>query len=201
MLHAGFRVVAAEAGEPLNLIEIGPSAGLNVIWDRYGVRYRRGEETFEIGGPDRALVTDVELRGDKIPPLGNAPRVASRVGLELNPVDLGDPDARDWLKALVWPEHRARFQRLDAALSAYGKARPEIRVGDALALLPDALRDAPEHEPVCVYHTYVTYQFTQEMRDALDNLAHRRGPPANRLAPQHGRHAARRKSAGARPLP
>jgi hypothetical protein len=170
VLHAGFRAVAAEAGEPLNLIEIGPSAGLNMIWDRYCVRYRRGDETFEIGTPDCALTIDVELRGDKTPPLGNAPRVASRVGLELNPVDLGDPDARDWLKALVWPEHRARFERLDAALNAYGKAKPEIRVGDALTLLPEALRDAPEHEPVCVYHTYVTYQFTQEMREALDNL-------------------------------
>jgi hypothetical protein len=92
------------------------------------------------------------------------------VGLELNPVDLGDPDQRDWLKALIWPENRLRFERLDAALAAYADAKPVIRIGDALALLPNALRDAPEHQPVCVYHTYVTYQFTDDMREALDNL-------------------------------
>jgi hypothetical protein len=170
LLHAGFRAVAAEAGEPLNLIEMGPSAGLNLIWDRYGVRYIRGSEIFPVDTPNPALLIDVELRGGKIPPLGRTPKVASRVGLELNPVDLTDPDARDWLKALIFPEHRHRFERLDAALKAYADAKPPIRAGDALALLPNALRDAPEQQPVCVYHTYVTYQFTGEMREALDNL-------------------------------
>jgi hypothetical protein len=170
MLHAGFRAVAAEAGEPLNLIEIGPSAGLNLIWDRYRVRYIRGLEIFAVDTPDSGLVIDCELRGDKIPPLGRAPSVASRVGLELNPVNLDDPDARDWLRALIFPEHRLRVERLAAALKAYASARPEIRAGDALALLPNALRDAPEHQPVCVYHTYVTYQFTGEMREALHNM-------------------------------
>jgi len=170
LLHAGFRAVAAEAGEPLHLIEIGPSAGFNLIWDRYGVRYHRGSEIFSFDTPDPALVIDCELRGPELPPLGRAPKVASRVGLELNPVDLGDPDQRDWLKALIWPENKLRFERLDAALKAYADAKPQIRAGDALALLPNALRDAPEHQPVCVYHTYVTYQFTDEMREALDNL-------------------------------
>ena len=170
MLHAGFRAVAAETGEPLNLIEIGPSAGLNLIWDRYGVRYIRGAEIFSVDTPDPALTIDIELRGEKIPPLGLAPKVSSRVGLELNPVNLDDPDARDWLRALIFPEHRLRVERLAAALGAYTDAKPQIRVGDALALLPNALRDAPEHQPVCVYHTYVTYQFSSEMREALDNL-------------------------------
>jgi hypothetical protein len=170
MLHAGFRAVAAETGEPLNLIEIGPSAGLNLIWDRYGVRYIRGSEIFAVDTPKPALVIDCELRGEKVPPLGLAPNVASRVGLELNPVNLDDPDARDWLRALIFPEHKGRVERLAAALRATADAKPQIRAGDALALLPNALRDAPEHQPVCVYHTYVTYQFTAEMREALDNM-------------------------------
>jgi hypothetical protein len=170
LLHAGFRAVAAEAGGPLNLIEIGPSAGLNLIWDRYGVRYHRGAEIFTVDTPDPALVIDTELRGANVPPLGPAPKVASRVGLELNPVDLRDPDQRDWLKALLWPENKLRFERLEAALGAYADAKPPIRTGDALALLPNALRDAPEHQVVCVYHTYVTYQFSGEMREALDNM-------------------------------
>ena len=62
-LHAGFRVVAREAGEPLHLIEIGPSAGLNLNWDRYRVRYCRGSETFDVGPADAAITTECELRG------------------------------------------------------------------------------------------------------------------------------------------
>jgi len=169
-LHAGFRVLAREAGEPLHLIEIGPSAGLNMIWDSYGVRYDRDGESFATEAPQAELVIDVALRGTKVPPLGRPPRVASRVGLERNPVDLNDPDSRDWLRALVWPDHRTRFARLDKASQIYAQQKPEIRAGDALALLPDALAQAPADQTLCVYHTVVTYQFTHEMRETLDHI-------------------------------
>lgn len=170
LLHPAFRAVAKDAGEPLNLIEIGPSAGLNLIWDRYGVRYHRGGETFGLPVPNPALVIDCELRGPYNPPLGPAPRIASRVGLELNPVNLDDPEQRDWLRALVWPDTHGRFERLEAALKAYASEPPEIRIGSALDLLPDAFRAIPEDQPVCVYHSYVVYQFSGEMREALDSI-------------------------------
>jgi hypothetical protein len=170
LLHPAFRALADLAGEPLNLIEIGPSAGFNLIWDRYGVRYRHGGETFELPVPGAALTLDCELRGEKLPPLGPNPNVASRVGLELNPVDLSEPDNRDWLRALVWPGTHGRFERLEAALKIHEQAKPEIRVGDALTLLPQALRSAPEDQPVCIYHSYVVYQFSREMKEALDNI-------------------------------
>ena len=170
LLHAAFRAVAKDAGEPLNLIEIGPSAGLNLIWDRYGVRYHRGAEVFDLPVKNPALVIDCELRGPKNPPLGPTPRIASRVGLERNPVNLDDPTQRDWLRALVWPDTRGRFERLEAALKAYASDRPAIRVGSALDLLPDALRAIPEDQRVCVYHSYVVYQFSTEMKEALESL-------------------------------
>jgi len=169
-LNAGFREVARVAGEPLNLIEIGPSAGLNLIWDRYRVRYRRGAEEFLTDLPDAKLTLDVELRGDRVPPFGPAPRIASRVGLELNPVDLTNADDRDWLRALVWPDQVGRFARLETALEIYKDAPPSIVYGNALDILPDALARVPAGEAVCVYHTYVTYQFSHEMRQSLYDL-------------------------------
>ncbi len=171
-LHAAFRVVAAEAGEPLHLVEIGPSAGLNQRWDSYAVRYHRGRRSFRAcGTPDPAsLVLDVEMRCDVLPPTGATPKIASRVGLELNPVDLSDPDQRDWLRALVWPDQVARFGQLEKALEIAKGVKSNIRVGDALTLLPDVLAELPKDEPVCVYHTFVTYQFSDEMRQALDDM-------------------------------
>src|ERR1041385_2248662 len=62
-LHAGFRVAAQEAGEPLHLVEIGPSAGLNLLWDRYCVRYRRDAATFDVGPEDAPLTIDCEQIG------------------------------------------------------------------------------------------------------------------------------------------
>jgi hypothetical protein len=169
-LHAGFRTIAAEAGEPLNLIEIGPSAGLNLNWDRYRIRYLRNGEAFESGPPDAALLIDCELRGSNVPPHGSSPKVASRVGLELNPVDLSDPYWRDWLKALIFPDHVARFARLEQAIELFRHRPAEIRAGDALANLADAIARLPEDQPVVVYHSFVIYQFSEEMREALDNI-------------------------------
>jgi hypothetical protein len=170
LLAPAFRALAQEAGEPLHLIELGPSAGLNQFWDRYGVRYTRAGEIFSMDVPNPALTLECELRGDRLPPLGPAPAVASRVGLERDPVDLSDPDACDWLKALVWPDQVSRFARLEKALRVIARAKPNIRAGDALALLPDALAEVPEDQPVCVYHTMVIYQFSDEMREALDAI-------------------------------
>jgi len=169
-LHAGFRAVAKEAGEPLHLIEIGPSAGLNLLWDRYRVRYRGADDIIPVGPGDAPLTIDCELRGEKTPPSGPSPRIASRVGLERNPVDLSDSSQRDWLKALVWPDHLTRFARLEKAIERFRADPAEIRGGDALSLLPEAMAQVPEDQPLCVYHTYVVYQFSAEMREALDNI-------------------------------
>ena len=170
VLHAAFRTLAREAGEPLHLVELGPSAGLNLIWDRYGVRYRRDGESFYAGEAGAKLVLDIELKGESVPPLGANPRVASRIGLERNPVDLSRSEERDWLKALIWADEVERFARLDGALAIVADEKPPIRAGDALALLPDALAEIPAGETACVYHSFVVYQFPEEQRTALNDL-------------------------------
>ena len=170
ILHPGFRVIAEACGEPLHLIEIGPSAGLNLVWDRYGVRYSRKGNIAACIAPDAELVLDCELRGEATLPMGETPGVASRVGLELNPVDLGSREDRDWLRALIWPDEVARMKRLEQALTIVERAKPEIRTGDALDLLPDALASVPSNETACVYHTIAIYQFSGAMRDALESI-------------------------------
>jgi hypothetical protein len=170
LLHPGFRVLAAQTGEPLHLIELGPSAALNLNWDRYHVLYRRGDESFATDAPTDALTLDTALRGDGVPPLGPPPAVASRVGLERAPVDLADPDARDWLRALVWPDHVGRFARLEQAIALARVHPPPILAGDGVELLIDTLARLPPAGTVCLYHTQVTYQFSPAMREALDAL-------------------------------
>lgn len=172
---------AAVAGvdAPLALIEVGPSAGLNLIWDRYQYTYGDGRS---IGDPAAPVRIETELRGPSRPPLpARLPQVAWRVGIDLNPVDLQDADAVRWLEALVWPEHTDRLARLRAAIGVARAARPPIVAGDALQLLPDLIAAAPPEAALCVYHTHVTYQFTPAMREQLDQAlraASRRRPIA-----------------------
>jgi len=170
ILHPGFRVIARQTDAPLSTIEIGPSAGLNLIWDRYGVRYSCAGAVVAEVNPQAPLVIDCELRGEGVPPAGPTPRVAGRVGLELNPVDLSDADDRDWLRALMWPDQLSRLARLDRAIELFRAEKPPILAGDALALLPDALALVPRDATPVVTHTIAVYQFSRDMREALESM-------------------------------
>ncbi len=169
-LRTGFLLAAGEGGEPLHLIELGPSAGLNLHWHRYGYSYRKDGQAYLAGDASAGFTLETKLDGPLLPPMSPTPRLGKSIGLERSPVDLSNADDRDWLKALVWPDHRERFQRLEGALAVTQGLALDIRKGDALSLLPDVLAECPREGSVCVYHTLVTYQFAKPERQALDDL-------------------------------
>lgn len=167
-LRAGYAEIAARTGQPLGLIELGPSAGLNLNVDRYAVRYRMPDRDVLCGAPS-ALELDASAEGP-VPMPPEPPPIGWRVGLELNPVDLSRPKDRRWLVALLWPGQTRRIGRLESALEIAAAHPPPIRAGDALALLPRALDDCPDACVRVVVHSLVTYQWTQDMRDALVDI-------------------------------
>ena len=125
-------------GRPVGLVELGTSAGLLLIPDRYGYRY--GGDLYGRPDPPADLVMSCELRGPGRPPhLDRAPVIADRVGLDLHPVDATDPAAADWLRSCVWPEQRDRLARLDAALAEVASAAPRLVEGDMVAALAPVL--------------------------------------------------------------
>ena len=153
---------AVADGRPLALIEIGASAGLNLRWDHYAYDY---------GGPGRRgslVAADDRMRagGPHVPPL-DPPPVAWRAGIDLAPVDASDPADARWLRACLWPDQPARQARLAAALAIAREHPVEIRRGDALALLPGLIAEAPADALVCVFHTAVLIYFAPEQIDAL----------------------------------
>src|ERR1044072_8031784 len=86
----------AQLPQPLALIEVGASAGLCLLPDRYGYDHRRARPP---GGP--MLRCSVH---DRAPLPGSLPQIVWRAGLDLNPVDLSDAGEVAWLETLVWPE-------------------------------------------------------------------------------------------------
>lgn len=167
-LLPAFQTVYMQADHmPLALIEIGPSAGLNMAWDRYAYDYGNG---LTVGDPDAGVLISTELRGGRPPIPTRPPAVAWRLGVDLNPVDLENRDEVRWLEGLIWPDQLERMNRLRAAMSLVRAARLRIVAGDALALLPGLLAEAPGEAVLCVYHTHVTYQFSPAMREQLHTI-------------------------------
>ncbi|MFB6221260.1 MAG: DUF2332 domain-containing protein [Halolamina sp.] len=173
-LLPGFEFVSRRLdGEPFVLVEVGPSAGLNLRWDSYRYEYGDGATV----GPDSPVTIESEIRGDRAPPLPEEtmPPVAARLGIDLNPLDVTDPADARWLKALVWPEHRERHRLLDAACDLVRDDPPEIRQGDATELLPEAVAEFEADTPLVVYDTHVRYQLPDEAETAYREAIRNRG--------------------------
>jgi len=163
VLYPAVTAVARAADGPLALVELGPSAGLNLLFDHYRYDY----DGRVVGNGDSPVTIESSVRrGD--PPLPETPpAIRSRVGLDRNPLDVTDEADRDWLRALVWPEHEERRAVLDSALSVARDDPPELIAGDMLDDLPAVLDGIPEDVPVCVVNTLVLYQVPAELSEAL----------------------------------
>lgn len=168
-LLPAFRLVAQQAGtEPLSLIEIGASAGLNLLWNLYSYDYGDGKFYGAANSPMRLNCT---LHGTKTPLFpSHLPSVAFRVGLDLNPIDIQNPDEVLWLRALIWPEHHERVTRLQQALEIARQNPPLLIAGDALTLLPDVIAKVPSNTTLCIFHSFTLNQFSPEQREQLSSL-------------------------------
>jgi len=172
-LLPAFQVVSDRVGgRPLALVEIGCSAGLLLAWDRFRYDYAG----FEVGDVSSPLTLAPRLEGDRLPPAGDPlPPVGSRLGIDLNPLDVTQADDRDWLRALVWPEHAERAARLDAAIALFAADPAPRWRGDAVELLPRALEDAPPDATICVFHCHTLNQFPREASDRLRTILRESG--------------------------
>ena len=148
LLFAFDRVAQHGRGKPLAMIELGPSAGLNMLWDRYGYDY--GTVGY-VGDRASPVQLHCQLRGEIVPPLPKViPTVSWRMGIDLQPIDVHDEEATRWLRALIWPEHQDRAQRLEAALAMAQQHLP-IVAGDAVNHLPEVLANVPADTTLCIY--------------------------------------------------
>jgi hypothetical protein len=127
-LLPGFLTIAGETELPLRCLELGASAGLNQLWDRY--RYEFGAAG--AWGPDSTVILDTEWRGATAP-LDTKVSVIERGACDRKPVDIEDPIARRRLEAYIWADQRERLARLAAAIDVCRAAKVRVEAADAVA--------------------------------------------------------------------
>lgn len=88
--------------------------------------------------------------------------VSTRIGFDLNTIDLNDEEEKLWLKSLIWPEHRERLFMFEEA-AGYMKEYPVRLVdGDGISLLSKYVEEVPEDNVICIFHTHVANQMPQK---------------------------------------
>jgi hypothetical protein len=146
--------------EPIGLVEVGASAGLNLLFDRYAYEYggvRLGEGT-------PVLECDSFIVPDRYP------RVASRIGIDREPVDVTNDDAVAWLRACIYADQAARRERFEQAVAVARRDPPTVVAGNAIDVLESVVADVPRDAHLVVLHTYVVAYFLREERAAFFEL-------------------------------
>jgi hypothetical protein len=127
-IMAGLLWLAQRVQAPrFDLFELGASAGVNTMIDRYF--FRLGAT--EVGPPVSPMRIIPEWRGASppVPPGGFA--IAQVKGCDIAPIDLADPESALRLKAYVWPDADERLARIDAAIALAGGRAPDLVASDA----------------------------------------------------------------------
>jgi hypothetical protein len=122
--------------DAFDLVELGPAAGLNLVWDRYAYWYRHGGWNTTSAG--------LRLDGDErrqVPArlLTLRPSMRSRAGIDIDPIDVTTEEGALLLKSFVWGDQTGRLHRLDHAIEALREDAPELIAGDAAEMLPGIL--------------------------------------------------------------
>ena len=151
---------------PLALIEVGASAGLTLLIDRYSYDYAGHRVT---GTDPQAPVLTCEPRGP-VPLPDRVPDVAWRAGLDLNPLDVRDADDVHWLECLLWPGETGRQERLARAIGAARRDPPPVYRGNLLTDLPGIASKAPPGATLVVYHSAVLAYVAPAQREKFAGI-------------------------------
>ncbi len=154
---------------PVRLLEIGASAGLNLLADRYC--YQSGATV--VGDPASPVrfvdpwqpPPDIELTA-----AARELRIIERLGCDLAPLDPAKPEDRLTLLSYIWPDELERFNRVRVALSVASKASVRVAARSAVEWLPEALLGARRGELTVIWHSVFRQYMGQAEWDALEGV-------------------------------
>jgi hypothetical protein len=155
----------------VRLLEVGASAGLNLLVDRYCYVIDGGS----LGDPSSPVrfeepwqprpAIDIRRAAEQL-------RISARAGCDRAPLDPRDHEDRLRLISYIWPDELERIDRIRSALDLAAASEPvPIATSDASAWLPQALAERRAGEITVVWHSlfrqYVTPAEWEEIEQTI----------------------------------
>jgi hypothetical protein len=176
VLMAGLLAIADRFPLPMATFELGASAGLNLLLDRYA--YDLGG--LVVGAPDSPLRLVPEWKGS--PPPAAEVRIDARAAVDLQPMNVRRD--RDRLLAYVWPDQPDRIRQLEAALAVAERDPPHVEQGDAADWLESKLAAPPTPGRTrIVLHSIAFQYFPEATQKRIAAAIERTGAAASESSP------------------
>lgn len=164
-IMAGLLWLAQRSAPRFELFEMGASAGVNTMLERYF--FRLGET--EVGPQTTPMRIVPEWRGKGSPPA--APddfEIVGVRGCDISPIDLTDSESALRLKSYVWPDAPARMARIDAAIALASANPPDLVKQDAGAFVADLLaRPQAKGTTRALFHSIMWQYLPSEIQDSI----------------------------------
>ncbi|WP_419912912.1 DUF2332 domain-containing protein [Hoeflea sp.] len=154
-VYAALLHISEATGKPVVLSEVGASAGLNLLLDRF---------EFDLAGADygnngSAVRLSTDWSGP--PPPAAQLSIAERRGCDLSPFDLSSQADRLRLLSYVWPDQTNRLDRISAALALHDEQPVMVDAADAVSWLGQRLSGRYHGSAHVIYHT-IAWQYLPE---------------------------------------
>ncbi|WP_083837326.1 DUF2332 domain-containing protein [Gordonia effusa] len=174
-LRGALDIVAAAAPLPIRLVEIGASAGLNLLVDHFALRWPGGSR-----GPLTSPVRLDDAWTGNTPPEGDL-LIVDRLGCDINPLDATAPDDALSLQSFVWPDQTTRLERLRGALDIASTTTISVRPESADSFLA-AIEPSPGVLTV-ISHSVMWQYLPDDVRAAASDQLGRLAAAATPDAP------------------
>ena len=171
-------MLADRFGLPFEMLEIGSSAGLNLLIDRYAYDL----DGVQVGPGDSPVRIVPEWRAPTLPDA--EVRFASVRGVDIAPLDLGDDAAVERLTAYAWADAPERIARIDAAAAMWRERPARLDQGDAADWVEGRLAE-PQAEGVTrvFVHSIVWPYLPPETRTRITRAIEAAGAQATAKRP------------------
>jgi len=177
VLFGGLLHVAAATRKPVRLLEIGASAGLNLLVDRFAYDVADGVVLGDATSPMRL---HRPWRGAL--PTGSV-EIVARAGCDPAPLDPRSAEDRLTLTSYVWADQLERIERLRAALQIAAEHAVPVERLRASALLERELAAPVPGVVTVVWHSVVRQYMEPHERSRVHHLLREAGARATEDAP------------------
>jgi hypothetical protein len=163
-------------GMPIRLLEIGASAGLNLLFDRY-CYVVDGVELGDVLSPLRFVEPWTPGPAIDVVAAARSLRVPARGGCDLAPLDPSRPEHRLRLLSYIWPDELQRIERARTALDVAAESPIPVQERAASAWLAEQLAGPADGQLTAVWHSVVRqYVPTAEWDSVQSAIAEAAGP-------------------------